>query len=183
GDAVGQRLHVLQAGDGHAHLAHFALRHHVVGVVADLGGQVEGDREARLPLLQEEFVAAVGLLRVGEAGVLAHGPEAAAVHGGLDAAGEGELAGVAQALVVVPLRQVLRTVERLYLVAGLRLKAWLALLEALRRLGVGRLTPLLLGLAHSAPLPDSRSSGSSFGPRHGRCSHRFRTSYVASEYV
>ena len=45
---------------------------------------------------EEEFVAAIGLLGVAHASVLAHGPEAAAVHGGLDAARVGVLAGIAE---------------------------------------------------------------------------------------
>ena len=44
---------------------------------------------------EQIFVAAVGLLRVAHAGVLAHGPQTAAIHGGLDAAGVGVLAGIA----------------------------------------------------------------------------------------
>src|SRR5205823_4278884 len=46
-----------------------------------------------LSLLEEVMVAAVGLLRRGEARELAHGPELAAVHVGVDAAGVRELAG------------------------------------------------------------------------------------------
>ena len=69
--------------------------HGMVGVVADLGGKIEGDGQAGRPLASRIFVAAVGFLGIAHAGVLAHGPEAAAVHGGLDAAGVGILAGVA----------------------------------------------------------------------------------------
>ena len=68
----------------------------VVGVVAHLRRQVEGHREAGLALLQQVAVALVGLLGGAEAGVLAHGPEAAAVHGRLHAAGEGMHARVAE---------------------------------------------------------------------------------------
>ena len=39
-------------GDGHAHLAHLAGGHRVIRVIADLGGQVEGHREAGLALLR-----------------------------------------------------------------------------------------------------------------------------------
>ena len=45
-DAVEQRRHVLDGVDGHADLADFALRQRVVGVVAHLGRQVEGDAQA-----------------------------------------------------------------------------------------------------------------------------------------
>ena len=65
----------------------------MIGVIADLGGQVEGDAEAGLSLLQEIAIAAVGLLRRGEPGVLTHGPHPAPVHGGLYAARKGIGAG------------------------------------------------------------------------------------------
>ncbi len=98
-DAGEEALHVFDGVDGDADLADFAEGHGVVGVVADLGGEIEGDREAGGAVGEEEFVAAVGLFCIAHAGVLAHGPEAAAVHGGLDAAGVGILAGVAEVAV------------------------------------------------------------------------------------
>ena len=73
--------------------------HGRVGVVADLRGQIEGDGKPGGSLGEQEFVAAVALFGVAHAGVLAHGPEAAAVHGGLDAAGEGKFAGEAEVAV------------------------------------------------------------------------------------
>ena len=74
----------------------------MIGVVADLGGEVEGDGEPGLSLLKEVVVAAVALVGGAKAGVLAHGPEAAAVHVRLHAAGERILAGKAKlALVMV----------------------------------------------------------------------------------
>jgi hypothetical protein len=98
GDAVEwdigeEALHVLERVDGDADAADLAEREGRVRVVADLGGEVEGHREAGGPVGEQEFVTAVGLFRVAHAGVLAHGPEAVAVHAGLDAAGEGEVAG------------------------------------------------------------------------------------------
>ena len=53
----------------------------VVGVVADLGGQVEGHGEAGGSLLEQVAVAPVGLGGGAEARVLAHGPEPAPVAG------------------------------------------------------------------------------------------------------
>ena len=55
-------------------------RARVVGVVAELRRQVERDREARLPLLEQVAVALVRLLRRREARVLPHRPRPAAVH-------------------------------------------------------------------------------------------------------
>ena len=88
-----EALHVFDGVDGDADFADFADGHGRVGVVADLRGQVEGDGKAGGSLVEEEFVTAVALFCIAHAGVLAHGPEASAVHGGLDAAGEGKFAG------------------------------------------------------------------------------------------
>ncbi len=66
----------------------------VVGVVAHQGGQIEGHGKAGLALGEQVVVAAVGLLRRGEAGELPHGPELAAIHVAMNAASVGKLAGV-----------------------------------------------------------------------------------------
>ena len=88
GDALEQPAHVGQGVDGHPDLADLAGGHRVVGVVAHLGRQVEGDAEAGLAVLQQVAEAGVGLGGRPEAGVLAHRPGPAAVHGRVDAAGE-----------------------------------------------------------------------------------------------
>ena len=85
----------------------------MVGVIAHLRRQVEGDREARLPLLEEIAVAPVRLRRRAEAGVLAHGPEPAAVHRGLDAARVRELARESDAVEVVLGPRLLGSVDAL----------------------------------------------------------------------
>ena len=59
-DAVEQRPHVAEVGDRHADLADLAPRQRVVGVVAGLGREVEGDRQPGLALGQ---VGAVELVR------------------------------------------------------------------------------------------------------------------------
>ena len=84
----------------------------MIGIQADLGGQVEGDGEAGGAVGQQIFVAFVGFFGVAHAGILAHGPEAAAVHGGLDAAGIGIVAGVSDVAVLVSGVQIGRGVER-----------------------------------------------------------------------
>ena len=73
-DAVEQRVHVALVGDRDADLADLAARQLVIGVVAGLGGQVEGDREAGLALGQVPAVELVRLPRRGVAGVRAHHP-------------------------------------------------------------------------------------------------------------
>jgi len=89
---VKEGFHVLESADGDADLADLGGCQRVVGIIADLRGQVEGDAQACLSLFEEIAVTPVGLFGGGEAGVLAHGPEPAAVHGGMDAAREGILA-------------------------------------------------------------------------------------------
>jgi hypothetical protein len=68
----------------------------VVGVQAELRGQVEGHRQARRAVLEQVLVALVGLLRRRVAGVLAHRPQLLAVHLAVDPARERELAGLAE---------------------------------------------------------------------------------------
>ncbi len=101
GDVLEEGLHVVDGGDGDADLADFAVGDGVVGIVADLRGEVEGDGEAGLTVLEEIAIALIGIFGAGEAGILAHGPEAGAIHGGLDAAGEGVFAGEAELVEVV----------------------------------------------------------------------------------
>ena len=63
-DLVEERVHVALVGDRDADLADLAAREHGVGVVAGLGGKVEGDREAGLALrevLAVELVRAAGV--------------------------------------------------------------------------------------------------------------------------
>ena len=73
--------------DRNADLADLALGDRVVGVVAHLGWQVEGYREAGRATLEQVAVAGVRFLGAGVTGVLAHGPEPAAVPGRLDRRG------------------------------------------------------------------------------------------------
>ena len=70
--------------------------HRMVAVVAHLGGQIEGYRESGGALREQVAIAPVAFFGGAEAGVLAHGPEAAAVHLAVDAAGVRELAGFAE---------------------------------------------------------------------------------------
>ncbi len=94
-------LHIAQAADGDAYLAHFSFGEVVIGVIADLRRQVKGHGKAGLPLLDQVLVAAVAFGGVAKAGVLAHGPQPAAVHVRLDAAREGVFAGKAKPAQIV----------------------------------------------------------------------------------
>ena len=121
----------------------------VVGVVADLGRQVEGDGEARLALLQQVVVPPVGLLGRGVPRVLAHGPQPAAVHVGLDSAGVWILPRVpnAQGVVVVRRLQILRRVDGLLPQPRVRGELQPPLRVALHHRVQGTLPPLVLALA------------------------------------
>ena len=73
-DAVEERPHVAEVADRHAHLADLAAGQLVVGVVAGLGRQVEGDGQAGLALGQVAPVERVGLGCRGVPRVGAHHP-------------------------------------------------------------------------------------------------------------
>src|SRR5262249_11461381 len=62
-DAVEQRPHVAEMRDRHADLADLAFRQQMIGVVAGLGRQIEGDREARLTFREVLPVERVRLAR------------------------------------------------------------------------------------------------------------------------
>ena len=93
-DAIEEALHVFNRIDRHPDFADFADRQGMVGIESDLRGQVKGDGETGSAVGQQILVALVGFLGVAHAGILPHGPEAAAVHGGLHAARVGIFAGV-----------------------------------------------------------------------------------------
>ncbi len=76
----------------------FAVAQRIVGVAAELSRQVEGHREPGRAVLEQVAVAVVGVLGTGEAGVLAHRPQAVAVHAVVDAAGKRILTRLAEAL-------------------------------------------------------------------------------------
>ena len=92
---IEKNIHVFDGIDGHAALADFAQRKRVVGIHADLRRQVKRYGKAGLALVQEIAITLVGFRGAGETCVLAHGPEAAAVHGGINTASVGKLAGIA----------------------------------------------------------------------------------------
>ena len=72
--AVEQRLHIFQAGNRDANLAHFAFGHRMVRIVAHLRWQIKGDREPRRALREQEMVAFIRFFRRSEACILPHCP-------------------------------------------------------------------------------------------------------------
>ena len=81
GDSVEEDLHVLDRVDGHAGLADVTGHPGMVGVVAAVRGEVEGNREARLAGGEVSSVKRVRLRGRGEPGVLADRPGLVGVHG------------------------------------------------------------------------------------------------------
>ena len=88
-DAVEEDAHVEDGVDGDAGHADITDHGRVVGVVAPVGGEVEGDGEALLAGGEVAAVEGVGGLGGGEAGILAHGPGLRRIHAGVGAAEEG----------------------------------------------------------------------------------------------
>ena len=111
-------MHVFERIDGDADFSDFTLRERVVGIHADLGGEIEGDGEAVDTLRQEVAIALIRFNGGAEARVLARGPEAAAVHRGVDAAGERELAWIGELGFRVPAVERVGSDNRLHREAG-----------------------------------------------------------------
>ena len=89
-------FHVGQRTNGHAaRFADFTFGKWVVRVVTHQRGKIERGGESGLALRQEVAEALIGVFGRAEAGKLAHRPQAAAMHGGLNAAGVGRLTGEA----------------------------------------------------------------------------------------
>ena len=110
--AVEQHLHVVDRADRHADPAHLALPRPARRRRSPSGWA--GRRRPTSPVwpcVEQVAEAPVGFGGGGEAGVLAHRPQPAAIHGRLDAARERELARHAQRLVRLPAVQVLGRVE------------------------------------------------------------------------
>src|SRR5438128_2431558 len=88
---VEQALEILHGVDRHTGPPDFAVGHGMVRIVAHLSGEIERHGQPRLARREEIAEAAVRFLGGAEAGVLAHRPELAAVHGGVHATREGKL--------------------------------------------------------------------------------------------
>ena len=93
-DAVEQRAHVVDRIDRDARHADVAGDARMVGVVAAVGGEIEGDRQALLPGGEIAPVEGVGILRRGEAGILPDRPRLGDVHGRVGAAQVGREARI-----------------------------------------------------------------------------------------
>src|SRR5882672_12277892 len=96
-----------------AFAADLAAGPRVVRVVSHERGHVECRGEASLAVLQQVEEALVGVGRGAEPGEHPHGPDLAAVHRLVGAAGEGEVAGLAQIARGIGSGAVARVIEHL----------------------------------------------------------------------
>ena len=106
GNLVEEHFHVGQGADGHATFADFAFGERMVRVVAHQGRQIESGGEPGLTLGEQIAEAGVGVLRGAEARELAHGPQARAVHRGMNAARIRRNAGQTQVTFGIPTGQI-----------------------------------------------------------------------------
>ena len=83
---VEQRAHVVDRIDGDAGHADIAGHARMIGIVAAMGGEVEGDGDALLAGGEVAPIEGVGILGGGEAGILPDGPGPLHIHGGVGAA-------------------------------------------------------------------------------------------------
>ena len=89
-----QRAHVVDRIDGDARHADIAGDARMIGIIAAMGGEIEGDRQALLAGREIAPVEGVGILRRREAGILADGPGLRDIHGRVGAAQIGRDAGI-----------------------------------------------------------------------------------------
>ncbi len=90
----------------------------MVGVVAHQRGKIKGGGETGLALREQITEALVGVRGGAESRELAHGPQASAMHGGMNAASVGRLAGEAKIACRIPLLQIGLSVETANGIAG-----------------------------------------------------------------
>ena len=85
-DAGEQRAHVVDRIDRDARHADVAGDARMIGIIAAMGGEIEGDREALLPRREIGAIEGVGILGGREARILAHRPGLVDVHRRIGAA-------------------------------------------------------------------------------------------------
>ena len=163
-DTVEEDFHILNAVDRHASFADITDNAGVIGVVATVGGEVEGDGNALLTSRKRLAVEGVRLFGGGEPGILTDGPGAARIHRGFHAAREGLKAR--QAAHMGQACRILGGVERLDGDAFQRLPV--ERFDGLFQLLLGEFTPRILCVRHAfvllscgsaAGLPHLRRSG------------------------
>ena len=90
---VEQRAHVVDRIDRDARHADIARDARMIGIIAAMGGKIEGDRQAHLPGGEIAPVEGVRIFRRGEAGILPDRPGLGHIHRGIGPAQIGRDAG------------------------------------------------------------------------------------------
>ena len=116
-NTIKERLHVLDAIDGHASLTHVANHARVVTVIAPVGRQIERHRDTLLTCSQRLAIKGVRFLSRGKSRVLTDRPGPACIHRGLHTTREGRVAWRA----TINPRHVFRPIDRLHTNAFQRL--------------------------------------------------------------
>src|SRR5437667_3712857 len=150
-DPAEQDPHVLQRRHGDAARPELPFRLRLVRVISVEGRHVERDAEAGLAVGDQILESAVRVRRAPHSGEHPHRPQPAAVHGGMDAAGEWEPAGAAEPLVRLP-GDVERRVQPPHRPTGGRDEFLAAFRERFERLAKGGLLPPLQLLFEDLPL-------------------------------
>ncbi len=136
--------HVINRINGNSHLAHFSHGESVVGVVAGLSWEIEGDTETGLPLFKQIAIAFIGLTCGTKAGILTHGPKPSPIHSGLHPPGEGILSRISKLAIIIKIGHIERCIKTIHLLTGNGGKSGFSL----RKLGTNLLNwaavPLLL---------------------------------------
>ena len=109
---VEQGAHVVDRVDGDAGHADIAGDARMVGVVAAMGGKIEGDGHALLAGREVAAIEGVGILCGGEAGILPDGPRPLHIHRGVGAAEVGRDAW--HPIEEIEPRDVVRAIDRLH---------------------------------------------------------------------
>src|ERR1700687_1835688 len=104
----------------------------MIGVHTDLRGKIERNREPHLALAEQVAIALIGFRSAAETRVLAHGPEAAAVHRGVDTTGIWKFAWKAESFFRVPTAQRVSRIEPLNRPTGNGYEAKFALARSAR---------------------------------------------------
>ncbi len=107
GDAVEQKLHVLDGVDRDARHPDVAGDARIIAVVAAMGGKIECDREALLSCGEVTAIESVGLFGGREAGILPDRPRPTGVHCRIGPAREWSEAGEA----IVDVLDVIRAID------------------------------------------------------------------------
>ena len=118
GKPVKEDFHVFQGVDGHTTPATFSARSGVLRIIAHECWHIEGGGQSCLSMIDEVVKPLIGFFSASKARKHPHGPQPAAIHGGLHPAGIRVLSWEAQLGSIIEVFDVARGIQFLYLPAG-----------------------------------------------------------------